>query len=243
MNSDSEIDSLEYLPEDVFAFPLSFAQQRLWFLDQLEPNSSVYNMPSAFRLEGRLDIPALEESFNEIARRHEALRTNFSMIGEEAVQIISPSLVITIPVVDLSDLSESERQNEARRLVHEEGLTPFDLSQGPLLRVRLVRLGEQDHILLLTLHHIVSDGWSMGVLFRELSELYRAYCAGKPSPLPELPIQYVDYVQWQRRWFQSEKPVEQLTRRCRLVVVEVHSACRLEKPVNGGCIHLEVVDQ
>ena len=210
MNSDCEIKSPENLPEDVFAFPLSFAQQRLWFLDQLEPNRSVYNMPSAFRLEGRLDIPALEQSFNEIARRHEALRTTFSMIGEEAVQIISPSLVITTPVVDLSDLSESERQNEARRLVHEEGLTPFDLSQGPLLRVRLVRLGEQDHVLLLTLHHIVSDGWSMGVLFRELSELYRAYCAGKPSPLPELPIQYVDYVQWQRRWFQSEKPVAQL---------------------------------
>jgi amino acid adenylation domain-containing protein len=200
----------EALAKDVYAFPLSFAQQRLWFLDQLEPNRSVYNMPSAFRLKGRLDIPALEQSLNEIVRRHEALRTTFSMVDGEAVQVISPSLVMSVPMLDLSDRFESERENEARRLVHEEALAPFDLSQGPLLRVTLVRLGEQDHVLLLTLHHIVSDGWSMGVLFRELSALYRAYCAGKPSPLPALPIQYVDYAQWQRQRFQSENLVEEI---------------------------------
>ncbi len=206
----SEKESLKHLANDLYAFPLSFAQQRLWFLDQLEPNRSVYNIPSAFRLKGRLDISSLERSLNEIVRRHEALRTTFSMIDGEAVQVISPSLVISIPIVDLSDRSESAREHEARRLVHEEALTPFDLSQGPLLRVALVRLGDQDHVLLLTLHHIVSDGWSMGVLFRELSALYRAYCTGKSSPLPELPIQYVDYAQWQRQWFQSEKWTEQV---------------------------------
>ena len=210
MTNRNEKTSAENLAKDVYVFPLSFAQQRLWFLDQLEPNRSVYNIPSAFRLQGRLDISALEQSLNEIVRRHEALRTTFSMVDGDPVQVIAPSLVISVPMVDLSDRSESAREDEAHRLVREERLAPFDLSRGPLLRAALVRLGEQDHVLLLTLHHIVSDGWSMGVLFRELSALYRAYCAGEPSPLPALPIQYVDYAHWQRQWFQSKKSAEQV---------------------------------
>ena len=204
MTSAHEQKSSEDLAQDVYVFPLSFAQQRLWFLDQLEPNRPVYNIPRAFRLQGRLDISALERSLNEIVRRHEALRTTFSMVDGEAVQVIAPSLVISVPMVDLSDRSESAREDEAHRFAREEHLAPFDLSRGPLLRTTLVRLGEQDHVLLLTLHHIVSDGWSMGVLFRELSALYRAYCAGEPSPLPALPIQYADYSVWQRDWLQGE---------------------------------------
>ena len=156
--------------------PLSFAQQRLWFLDQYEPNSSVYNMPRALRLSGSLNVAALEQSINEIVDRHEALRTSFSMVEGNPVQIIAPSLSLALPVVDLSDLTESERQDEAQRVAEDEAHRPFDLVRGPLLRVKLLRLEEQDHILFITLHHIVCDGWSMGVLYHELSVLYQAFC-------------------------------------------------------------------
>ena len=166
--------------------PLSFSQQRLWFLDQYEPNSSVYNIPSALRLRGSLNIGALEQSLNEIIRRHESLRTTFSMVDGEPVQVIAPSLSFSFEVVDLRDHPEGEREEEARRLVREEARRPFDLAQGPLFRSKLLRLGEDDHVLLLTMHHIVSDGWSMGMLYRELSVLYQAFVNGEPSPLPEL---------------------------------------------------------
>ena len=184
--------------------PLSFAQARLWFLDQLEPNSSVYNVPSGMRLKGLLNVGALEQSINEIVRRHEVLRTSFSMVEGEAVQIISPSLALALPIVELSHLPEVEREAEAQRVAEEEVRRPFDLGQGPLLRAKLVRLGDDDHVLLVTMHHIVSDGWSMGVFFRELSILYEAFSKGKPSTLAVLPIQYVDYAVWQRDWLKGE---------------------------------------
>ena len=184
--------------------PLSFAQQRLWFLDQYEPESSVYNIPSALRLAGALTVSVLEQSLQEIVNRHEVLRTTFSMVDGEAVQIIAPSLKLTLPVVDLSETAEAEREHEAQRLAKEEGRRPFDLSRGPLFRIRLLQLRKEDHVLLMTLHHSVSDGWSMGVLYRELSVLYEAFSKGKPSPLADLPIQYADFAVWQRDWLQSE---------------------------------------
>jgi aspartate racemase len=185
-------------------FPLSFSQQRLWFLDQYEPGSSVYNIPSAVRLTGALDVSALEQSFQEIVNRHEALRTTFSMVEGEAVQVIAPSLKLALPVVDLGETPEAEREEEAQRLAKEEARRPFDLAQGPLVRATLISLAQEDHVLLLSLHHIVSDGWSMGVLYRELSVLYEAFSNGQPSPFADLPIQYADFGVWQRRWLQGE---------------------------------------
>jgi hypothetical protein len=190
--------------------PLSFAQQRLWFLDQFEPGSAVYNIPAAVRLTGLLDVTALEQSLNEIVQRHEALRTTFSAVQGEPMQVITPTLTLTLVVTDLQEFPEAEWEAEARRLATQEARRPFDLSQGPLLRATLLRLGERDHVLLLTMHHIVSDGWSMSILFRELSVLYEAFSTGRPSPLPELAIQYADFAVWQRQWLQGEVLEEQL---------------------------------
>ena len=190
---------------------LSFAQQRLWFIDQLEPQSAVYNVPGALRIRGTLDVAVLELSLNEIVRRHQALRTAFSIVEGQPVQVVSPSLRISLPVGDLTDRPATEREEEARRLAREEAQRPFDLARGPLLRVTLLRLGEQDHVLLLTMHHIVCDGWSMGVLYRELSLLYEAFSKGLPSPLSDLPIQYADFAVWQRQWLQGEVLETQLS--------------------------------
>ena len=174
-------------------FPLSFAQQRLWFLDQLEPGSPLYNISLAVRLAGRLDASALARALSEVARRHEALRTTFSDEGGRPVQVIHAPAPVPLPVTDLTALDGAEQGSEARRVVNEEAGRPFDLSAGPLLRARLVKLGEQEHVLILVMHHIVSDGWSSGVLVREVTALYAAYSAGQESPLAELPIQYADY--------------------------------------------------
>ena len=190
--------------------PLSFAQERLWFLDQLEPNSSVYNMSGAYRVSGGLDIGALERSMNEIVRRHEALRTTFRSVDGAPRQVIAAELMLPLPVIDLSEHSSSAREGEARQYAAEFVRRPFDLSQGPLMRAALVCLGEQEHILLLSMHHIVSDGWSMAIFFRELSLLYEAYANGQASPLAELPVQYVDYAVWQRNWLQGEVLESQL---------------------------------
>lgn len=184
--------------------PLSFAQQRLWVLDQLEPGSSAYNMPAAVRLKGHLDVAALEQSFGEIINRHESLRTTFSLVDEQPVQVISQAEPFSLPVVDLSGLPTEEREAEARRLTALEARRPFDLARGPLLRVSVLRLDEEDHALLLTMHHIISDGWSMGVLVREVKMLYFAFSEARPLPLPELPIQYADFAQWQRGSLQGE---------------------------------------
>jgi amino acid adenylation domain-containing protein len=190
--------------------PLSFAQQRLWFLEQLEPGSTAYNMPAAVRLTGELNVGALAQAMSEIIRRHEVLRTSFTLRDGRPVQLIAEARPISLAPVDLSHLSEEERENEARRLATEEAARPFDLSSGPLLRVSLLRLGEDEHILIVTMHHIVSDGWSMGILVHELATLYAAFSAGEASPLPELQIQYADYAHWQREWLQGEVLEEQL---------------------------------
>ena len=180
--------------------PLSFAQQRLWFLDQLEPGNAFYNVPAAVRLQGQLNIDALERTLTEIVRRHEVLRTTFESINGEAVQVIGEAQRLGIVVTELSELAAAEREQRAQELIDAEAQRPFNLSAGPLLRVQLLRLGAEEHIALFTMHHIVSDGWSMGVLLNEIASLYRAYSAGEESPLPELPIQYADYAVWQREW-------------------------------------------
>ncbi|MBA3246893.1 MAG: hypothetical protein H0T63_02280 [Pyrinomonadaceae bacterium] len=192
------------MAQEVFVFPPSFAQQRLWFLDQLGPASPLYNHPSAIRLNGVLSVEALHQTLNGIVARHEILRTTFATVDEQPVQIITPTLGVPLPVIDLSELPETEREAEAQRLVREEAQRPFDLAQGPLLRTSLLRLGSEEHILLLALHHIISDGWSTGVFFQEIAALYEAFSTGKPSPLPALPIQYADYAVWQREWLQGE---------------------------------------
>ena len=211
MNSGSQKESVGNVAEDVYAFPLSFAQQRLWFLDRMEPGSAAYNVPAAFRLGGELKVHALEQSLNEVVRRHEVLRTIFSTVSGDPVQMILPPSPLALTYTDLSDRLESEREQALSSLVGEEAERPFDLSRGPLIRAQLLRLAPQDHVLFLNMHHIVSDGWSMGVLFRELSVLYKAFCSGKAGPpLPELPIQYADYSVWQKQWLQGEELEHQL---------------------------------
>jgi amino acid adenylation domain-containing protein len=184
--------------------PLSFAQQRLWFLDQLAPNNPFYNNPGAVRIEGRVDIEALERSVNEIVRRHEVLRTRIEVKEGEPIQVIDQWKRRRLEVEDLTSLTREEREEEARRIASAEAEAGFDLSRGPLLRVKVLKLGEEEHALLFTMHHIVSDGWSMEILSREVGMLYQAYGAGVPSPLPELNIQYADYAVWQRNWLQGE---------------------------------------
>jgi amino acid adenylation domain-containing protein len=190
---------------------LSFAQQRLWFIDRLEPGSSVYNFPAAVRLKGPLNVVALTQSLNEIVRRHEALRTTFAIVDGRPVQVIAPTLTIRLPIVDLRELPETERETEVQRLATNEAQRPFDLAEGPLVRATVLRLGENEHVGLLTIHHIVTDGWSAGILIREMAVLYDAFCSGRPSPLSELPVQYADFAHWQRQWLQGEVLETQIT--------------------------------
>ena len=190
--------------------PLSFAQRRMWFLDQLEPGSPAYNIHEAVRITGPLDMALLARSLNEVIQRHESLRTIFADVDGEPFQVIATARSIDLPVTDLSLLPETEREAEVQRLMVEESRRPFDLARGPLLRAGLLRLSAREHILLLTMHHIVSDGWSIGVLIREMVALQEAISAGKPSSLPELPVQYADYADWQRRWLQGETLEAQL---------------------------------
>jgi amino acid adenylation domain-containing protein len=195
--------------------PLSFAQERLWFLDQLEPGNPAYNVVRAFRLTGRLDLTVLEACLDEIVHRQEALRTTFGIVDGQPLQIIAPvsrlqrcsqsqSRFWSLSVIDLRTLPEPEQQARVQHLLAKKSRQRFDLAQGPLLRITLLRLAEEEYVLLLVIHHIVSDGWSIGVFFRELAALYEAFSTGKPSPLPELPIRYVDYVLWQREWLTGE---------------------------------------
>jgi non-ribosomal peptide synthetase component F len=191
--------------------PLSFAQERLWFIDRFEPGSATYNLPSAQRLTGALDEAVLERALGEIVRRHEALRTTFVEADGSPVQVIAPFAGFALPVEDLSGLGEADREAAVRRRAEEEALRAFDLAAGPLFRAVLLRLGAEDHVLLLGMHHIVSDGWSMGVLNRELSALYEAYREGRESPLPELGLQYADYAVWQREQLAGEVLERQLS--------------------------------
>ena len=178
--------------------PLSFSQERLWFLYQLDPASYAFNITNAVRLLGRLNVASLERALNEIVRRHEALRTTFANVDGEPVQIIASELQIPLRVIDLRHRPEPQREDEAAGLITFEARKPFDLTNGSVLRALLVQLDDNEYVALLVMHHIVSDGWSMGVLVRELCALYSAYAAGRRSKLPELPVQYADFTTWQR---------------------------------------------
>ncbi|HSK77096.1 MAG TPA: amino acid adenylation domain-containing protein [Thermoanaerobaculia bacterium] len=192
------------VPKGPEAAPLSFAQQRLWFLDRLEPGSAAYNVPGALLLAGPLRPDVLGRALAEIVRRHEVLRTVFREGPREPVQVVLPPVDRPLPVVDLASLPEAAREAEAGHLLAREARRPFDLAAGPLIRAALLRLGEEEHRLAIVLHHVISDAWSMGVMLRELGALYRAFAAGLPSPLPELPVQYADFAMWQRRWLAGE---------------------------------------
>ncbi|HKI00340.1 MAG TPA: amino acid adenylation domain-containing protein [Thermoanaerobaculia bacterium] len=190
--------------------PLSFSQERLWFLEQLEPGTALYNLPYHARLEGTLDAGALASALSEIARRHAVLRTSFPAVAGRPVQRVAPPSAIDLPIEDLSALPEPERGEQGLRLAREEARRPFDLERGPLMRARLVRLAADEHLLLLSLHHAVSDAWSRGILVAELATLYGAFAAGRPSPLAEPALQYADFARWQRQWLQGEALEEQL---------------------------------
>ena len=199
-----DIDAIELVSRSG-RLPLSYAQQRLWFLDQLEPGNSFYNIPASVELRGELNVEALRESFARLVERHESLRTRIRVdeVGEGYQEIVA-DFALEFPLLDISRLTEESRDEIARELSRQGSGRGFDLSTGPLIRVMLLKLGEDCHHLLLVLHHIVSDGWSMGVLIREVSELYASIKEGRESLLSPLPIQYVDYSVWQREWLQGE---------------------------------------
>ncbi|MEG4517834.1 MULTISPECIES: amino acid adenylation domain-containing protein [unclassified Microcoleus] len=187
------------------SIPLSFAQQRLWFFDQFEAGKSFYNLPGAIRLKGKLNVAVLEQTFNEIVNRHEALRSTFTEVQGQPVQVIAPPVSrLRLPVIDLRELPQSDREAAVKQLSAKEAQQPFDLERGFLLRTSLLQLSEEEYVLLLTMHHIVSDGWSIGVLARELAAIYEALSAGNQPQLPELPVQYADFAIWQRHWLSGE---------------------------------------
>ncbi len=189
--------------------PLSFAQQRLWVVDQLQPGSAAYNVPYAIQLSGPLSLPALQRALDSLVHRHESLRTTFSVHAGQPFQVISPEIDLSLPLIDLS--SEPDSAQRVLALATDEANKPFDLARGPLVRTTLLRTAPEHHVLLLTMHHIVSDGWSMDVLFRELGALYAAFVRDEPSPLAPLPIQYADFALWQRQWLQGERLDAQLS--------------------------------
>ncbi|GCE13519.1 non-ribosomal peptide synthetase [Tengunoibacter tsumagoiensis] len=184
--------------------PLSFAQERLWFLDQLMPNLSAYTIPVGLRINGALHIPALSQSLNEIVRRHEVLRTRFDLQDGQPVQIVEATLQITPRLIDLSTLPTDVKARTTTYLATQEARLPFDMAHGPLLRTSLLQLDGQEFLLLLTMHHVVSDGWSMSIFYRELAALYEAFSSGIAPSLPPLPIQYSDFAVWQRNWLESD---------------------------------------
>ncbi|MBN3925209.1 non-ribosomal peptide synthetase [Nostoc sp. NMS4] len=226
--------------------PLSFAQARLWLLEQINPDSGIYNMPAAVYLVGELNIAVLEKSINKIIRRHEVLRTTFTLVDGEPLQIIVPNVQLKIPVVNLQKLTDAERKAEIHRLSVEEFQYPFDFTKAPLLRCTLLQLGEQEYILLFTIHHIVFDGWSTGVFIRELAALYTAFAAGEASPLPQLPIQYGDFAAWQRQHLQGERLEALLTywkqQLANLPVLQLPTTRpRAEVKTNRGASHSFVI--
>ena len=184
--------------------PLSFVQERLWFLQELQVTGAAYNIPMALRLEGRVNLPALRQTFDDLVKRHEVLRVRFERRGREPVQIIDPPRPFTLLLEDLSGLAAQDREPRVQAVLREKALLRFDLGQSPLLRVTLIRLTEEEHILMFTMHHIVSDGWSMSVLLHEMGVLYEAFVAGRGSPLPPQEVQYADYARWQREWLQGQ---------------------------------------
>ncbi len=190
--------------EDVFVFPVSFGQKRLWFLEQLQSGSYAYNESGAFNCKGNLNIIALERSLNEVIRRHEILRTYFAIKKGEPFQVILPSLTLKLPVTDLRSISENEREVKVKQLIDKEIQQPFDLTRSPLIRLSLLQLTENEYILIFVVHHIINDGWSSGLFFQEIEALYEAFSNHKPSPLPELSIQYADFTIHQNNYLQGE---------------------------------------
>lgn len=184
--------------------PLSFVQHRLWLINQLDPKNTIYNVLRTMRMKGDLNVAAFQESLDEILRRHESQRTTFALRDGQPVQIIADSLRVPLQIQDLCALPDQEREPAARKIASESAIRPFDLEKGPLLRFQLLRLAPDDHVFLLTVHHIVSDAWSAGIFLQELSTLYEAFSQGRPSPLPELTIQYADYAVWQRQWLEGD---------------------------------------
>jgi amino acid adenylation domain-containing protein len=200
-----------YSEEEIFIFPSSFAQQRLWFLHQYQPNSAMYNYCIPLRLNGSLNVDVLINALKEIVRRHESLRTTFKDQEGQPVQVISLNVTTDFIRTDLRELLKHEREEKVMQLVGEEAQNPFDLSEGPLFRVRLIQFSDKQHILVLNMHHIISDGWSMGLFIEELTNLYEAFLEGRPSPLSDLSIQYADFSIWQKDWMKDEVLEEQLS--------------------------------
>lgn len=190
--------------QELFMVPASFTQRRLWFLDQLTPGRAIYNLPSAVRIVGRFDVEALRRSVQEVVRRHESLRTYFGATKGEPQQIITPQMKVDLPLIEVSLDSEDRNELEVRRQVQKAIDAPFNLQEAPLWRIVLVRMAENDHVMAIVMHHIISDGWSLGVLSNEIFRLYAAFTSGRASPLPELPIQYADFSEWQREYLQGE---------------------------------------
>ena len=190
--------------------PLSFAQQRLWFLNQMQPDAPVYTIAKALRLHGALDVAALHRALDAVVARHEVLRTTFALDNGIPVQVIADGRPAELAVMDLRDRPAADRELEASRRLEQEARRPYDLSRDAMLRALVLRLGDRDSALLLTMHHIASDGWSMGILARELSTLYDAHVTGRSPRLPELPVQYADYAAWQRQWLQGARLEGQL---------------------------------
>jgi len=190
--------------------PISSSQQRFWILDQLKPNSNVFNTSAAIRLEGRLRLDALQQALTEIVRRHESLRTTFKLVDGQPAQVFEEPWAVKLPRTSLHDYKEKDREGAARRFVQQEAARSFDLAQGPLFRVRLFALAKTDHVLLFTFHHIVADGWSMGLLIRELATLYEAFANDKPSPLPDTKIQFGDFALWEREYLGDQLIARQL---------------------------------
>jgi amino acid adenylation domain-containing protein len=206
----------------------SFTQEALWFLDQLERGRATYTIYSPLRIKGRLNVATVEGALNEIVRRHEALRTRFPEVDGRPVQVIEPAEPTTLPLMDLSGFPPSERESRLRQAIAEEMERPIDLQNGPLIRITMYRKADDDHVAMVSAHHIIYDGWSMAVLLRELAKLYSAFEAGNSSPLPELPVQYADFVAWQRRWLQGD----QLTRLREYWVKQLTGLSPLELPVD-----------
>jgi amino acid adenylation domain-containing protein len=189
---------------------LSFAQERMWFFYQLEPDNPFYNNSTILNFKGFLDLEVLEKAVNKIVQRHEILRTNFVLTNNQPTQIVSPNQTISIPVGDLQELPSEVQHVEIKRLVKQEAQKPFNLTTGALLRTKLLRLGQQSHILILTIHHIISDGWSIGVLIQELVALYESFVTNAPCSLTDLPVQYADFAEWHRQWLQGDRLQQQL---------------------------------
>ncbi len=226
--------------DEVFLFPATLGQRRFWLLDQLVPGGNpALNVPLALRLRGRLDHAALERTFNEIVRRHETLRTTFHSEHGQLFQVIAPALTISVPMVDVQDFPAAERVQVPAHLMSEEMSRPFDLTHGPLLRARLVRLAPDHHLLLFPLHHIVSDGWSNGVLAREMGAIYGAFAQGKPSPLPDLTLQFADFALWQRSWVDSPAGANGFPASCPSSTCRSTARARRggDRPRQGDCGH------